>query len=129
MRRQILTTLSALALTSSLFVGVTAASAGGGVPLPQPIPAELYIPENCEIVQVKGGVSYAHCELPPECELVELQGRGGISVSYIECDLEPGCTLENGSWMGVTYWYVDCDEPECIGGCYPVVPFGVGLKN
>jgi len=126
MRRQILTTLSVLALTSSLFVGVAGASAGGGVPLPPRQPAELFIPPNCEWLEGRGG-AYLDCDLPPECELVPFDD--GISIGWeVECDVDPGCYLATGEWDGVMYFYIDCWESECIGGCEPTVPVGIGLK-
>ena len=126
--------LSAVLFAASFLASVATVSAGG-VPIePGPIPAEIYVPPNCEVINVEtkgGGIgfSYVECHLPPECEVVNVQGEGGIGFSYIECDLEPGCELASGEWNGHTYWFIDCLESECIGGCDPTTPPGIGITS
>ncbi len=137
MRRQILPTLTALALAASLFAGATTASArGGSVPIPPPPPVQIdlgpYTPPNCEYVVSGDGIFQAHtleCDLPPECELVPFDNGGGNVGFEIECDVDPGCYLATGDWNGITYWYIDCWESECIGGCDPIRPLDIGLKS
>lgn len=137
MRRQILPALTALALAGSLLAGVSTASARGSVPLPPPPPVQIdlgpELPPNCEYVVIgAGGLFQAHtleCSLPPECEVVPFDNGGGNIGFEIECDVDPGCYLASGDWNGTTYWYIDCWESECIGGCDPTVTEGIGLKS
>ena len=137
MRRQFLPVLSAIALAASLFAGATTASAGGSVPIPPPPPVQIdldpYLPPNCEyVVSGEGGLFQAHtleCDLPPECEITPFEGRGGVVGFEVDCDVDPGCYLSYGEWNGTTYWYIDCWESECIGGCDPVQPLDIGLKG
>lgn len=136
MRRQILPALTAIALAASLFAGATTVSARGSVPIPPPPPVQIdldpYTPPNCEYVVSGDGLFQAHtleCDLPPECEVVPFDNGGGNVGFEIECDVAPGCYLALGDWNGITYWYIDCWESECIGGCEPTVPLGIGLKG
>lgn len=129
----------ALALAAALCIGATTGAAlagdtavGGGdtgsFKTPPPVEQPEPLPPNCEVVhhQPEGsdfGVAWVECHLPPECEMVnEYNPDTGIGVSYIECDLESGCTLQSGEWNGQTYWFIHCDESECIGGCDPSQP-------
>lgn len=122
MKNTIVSGIAALALSVSAFAGFgnSAASAYGS--------AEVFTPPNCEYVEVAEGYEL-QCELPPQCELVTT-GEGGLFQAVsIECDIDEACELLSGEFFGVTYWYIECDEPECISGCGPTTPTDLGLKT
>jgi hypothetical protein len=125
MKTQLLSSIAGLAMVAGGLTGF-----GTGSALADDVIID--IPENCHMVPQdlpKGvdGIIDIQCDLPPECEYVTTDNGGPFQSVSLECDLERGCELLSGEFFGVSYWYIECDESECIGGCNPLTPPGIGF--